>query len=279
MAEIGRLYDRVTFPPQVIEAAVKELHKGVPDEKLLYAPSLEVRRGASSESFDSFEEFADAYRGGFDYARGIWQCRGGSITVTVSPGYQHSDRAMGTDVSVRHGSRADVLSVLKVFDVAAHDLKVPAPLPPTPPPPQPPPKPRIFIGHGHSPQWRDLKDHLADKHGLDIEAYEIGARAGHAVRDILESMARRSSMALLVFTGEDQDIDGKLHARENVVHELGLFQGTLGFSRAIVLLEEGVEKFSNIEGIQRIDFEKGSIKGTFGDVLATIRREFPSALA
>jgi hypothetical protein len=47
----------------------------------------------------------------------------------------------------------------------------------------------IFVGHGRSQLWRDLKDHLQDKHGYTIEAYETGARSGHCIRDILEEMA------------------------------------------------------------------------------------------
>jgi hypothetical protein len=70
------------------------------------------------------------------------------------------------------------------------------------------------------------------------------------------------------------DENGQLHARENVIHELGLFQGRLGFSRAIVLLEEKTTEFSNISGIHQIRFRKRGIRETFGDVLATIRREF-----
>jgi hypothetical protein len=38
----------------------------------------------------------------------------------------------------------------------------------------------IFIGHGRSTDWRDLKDHLQDKHGIQVEAYETGSREGHA---------------------------------------------------------------------------------------------------
>jgi predicted nucleotide-binding protein len=43
----------------------------------------------------------------------------------------------------------------------------------------------------------------------------------------------------------------------NVVHEAGLFQGRLGFERAIILLEEGCKSFSNIEGLGQIRFPKG----------------------
>jgi predicted nucleotide-binding protein len=38
----------------------------------------------------------------------------------------------------------------------------------------------------------------------------------------------------------------------NVVHEAGLFQGRLGFTRAIIMLEEGCEEFSNIEGLGQL---------------------------
>jgi len=52
-------------------------------------------------------------------------------------------------------------------------------------------------------------------------------------------------------TGEDETKDGKLLARQNVVHEAGLFQGKLGFTRAIILLEEVTEGFSNLAGLKR----------------------------
>ena len=131
----------------------------------------------------------------------------------------------------------------------------------------------IFIGHGRSTLWRDLKDHLHDHHGYNVVAYEIGSRTGHAIRDILEDMLNRSSIALLVFTAEDVTSSGNYRARQNVIHELGLFQGKLGFSRGIIILEKGVEEFSNIAGIQQIRFNPGNIREVYGDVLATLRRE------
>ncbi|MBO9587961.1 nucleotide-binding protein [Devosia sp.] len=132
----------------------------------------------------------------------------------------------------------------------------------------------IFVGHGRSPQWRDLKDHLSDQHHFDVVAYETGARAGHSIRDILGEMVDNTSFALLVMTAEDASETREGRARQNVVHEIGLFQGRLGFARAIALVEDGVELFSNLDGVQQIRFSKGNIRETFGDVLATIRREF-----
>jgi predicted nucleotide-binding protein len=86
-------------------------------------------------------------------------------------------------------------------------------------------------------------------------------------------MLDAAAIAFLIMTGEDEQADGVLHARLNVVHEAGLFQGRLGFTRAIVLLEDGCEEFSNIEGLGQIRFPKGNIKAAFDDVRRVIERE------
>jgi predicted nucleotide-binding protein len=75
-------------------------------------------------------------------------------------------------------------------------------------------------------------------------------------------------------TAENEDMDNVLHARENVIHEIGLFQGKPGTERAILLLEKGCIPFSNLAGVQYVAFSKGNIKEAFGEILATIRREF-----
>jgi predicted nucleotide-binding protein len=82
-----------------------------------------------------------------------------------------------------------------------------------------------------------------------------------------------ASFAFLIMTGEDEHADGALHARENVIHEAGLFQGKLGFRRAIILLEEGCKNFSNIHGLTHIPFPKGRISAAFEEVRRTLHRE------
>lgn len=129
----------------------------------------------------------------------------------------------------------------------------------------------IFIGHGRHQDWRELKDHLADKHGIKVESYESASRAGHTIRDVLDDMLDNSSLAILVHTPEDDLVDGSKSSRPNVIHETGLFQGRLGFSRAILLMKDGVNEFSNVFGVQQIRYT--DIKTTYGEVLAWIKRE------
>jgi len=179
--------------------------------------------------------------------------------------YLHTDER-NTDITIKMPNWDEVVRVFEIFEENACKCTLPEP---------PLKKPVIFIGHGHDIQWKDLKDHLYEMHGLYVECYEIDPRAGFTPKEVLNKMLAISSYAILVFTGEDQDAEGGLHARENVIHELGLIQGRLGWEKAIVLLEDGVKEFSNIIGVTQIRFNKGHIRETFGDVIATIKREFP----
>ena len=64
-----------------------------------------------------------------------------------------------------------------------------------------------------------------------------------------------------------------MQARMNVIHEVGLFQGRLGFTKAIVVLEEGCEEFSNIQGLGQIRFPKNNISAAFEEIRAVLERE------
>jgi len=131
----------------------------------------------------------------------------------------------------------------------------------------------VFIGHGSSAVWRDLKDFLQDRLHLPWDEFNRVPIAGITNIARLSEMLDASVIAFLVMTGEDEQADGRLHARMNVVHEAVLFQGRLGFTRAIVLLEEGCEEFSNIQGLGQIRFPKGNIKAVFEDIRRILERE------
>jgi len=89
----------------------------------------------------------------------------------------------------------------------------------------------------------------------------------------LEQMLDQAGFALLVLTAESERTDGVVLARQNVVHEAGLFQGRLGWRKAIVLREDGCEEFSNIAGLGQIPFPNGNIGASFEEVRRVLERE------
>jgi hypothetical protein len=131
----------------------------------------------------------------------------------------------------------------------------------------------VFIGHGRSLVWRELKDFLEDRLGLSVDEFNRVPVAGIPTSTRLSEMLDSAAFAFLIMTAEDEQTDGKMRARENVVHEVGLFQGRLGFARAIVLVEEGCEEFSNIHGLGQIGFPAGNIAAKFEDIRAVLERE------
>ena len=86
-------------------------------------------------------------------------------------------------------------------------------------------------------------------------------------------MLKNACFAFVIMTAEDVHSDKKLHARENAVHEIGLFQGYLGYKKTIILLEEGCEEFSNISGLGQIRFPKGNIEAAFEEIRRVLERE------
>jgi predicted nucleotide-binding protein len=131
----------------------------------------------------------------------------------------------------------------------------------------------VFIGHGRSLVWRELKDFISDRLKLSWEEFNRVPVAGVTNISRLTQMLDTSGIAFLILTAEDERTDGTILARQNVVHEAGLFQGRLGFNRAIVLLEEGCELFSNIHGLGYISFSPGHIQDAFEDIRRVLERE------
>jgi predicted nucleotide-binding protein len=251
-------YDGVLFDSKAISDAERAIRSLLPPDqaKVLWI-NLDVEIDDAHWSFDTFEEFLAAADAGSCTLQ--MALAGGQFKLLVhkknDPGY--------SSVEVAANTRIGIEFVWAVFEANSERCRIPSPKE----------QAKIFIGHGRNNQWRDLKDHLQDKHDHRIVAYEIGSRTGRGIKSVLEEMLEESSVALLVMTGEDRTKQGTLRARQNVVHEAGLFQGKLGFTRVAILREHGTEEFSNLYGIQEIRFPKGKIRETFGDVLAFLERE------
>ena len=132
---------------------------------------------------------------------------------------------------------------------------------------------KIFIGHGRSKVWRDLKDYLHDRLGLEWDEFNRESVAGVSTTERLQVMLDSASFAFLVMTAEDETSSGMKNPRMNVVHEAGLFQGKLGFKKAIILLEEECQEFSNVTGLGQIRFPTGDLSSKLDEIRQVLERE------
>ena len=132
---------------------------------------------------------------------------------------------------------------------------------------------KVFIGHGGSYVWREFKDFIDGRLKLPYDEFNRESVAGSTNIERLSAMLNEARFAFLIMTAEDEHADTTLHARENVIHEIGLFQGRLGSRKAIILLEEGCKEFSNIFGLSQIRFDKGRIAAVFEEVRRVLERE------
>lgn len=126
------------------------------------------------------------------------------------------------------------------------------------------PSPRsVFITHGNTDDWRKVQPYIEkDCHLATIELAQE-ANAGATIIEKLFANAGRCDSAVIVWTGDDRDSNGTPRARENVMHEIGFFQGRYGRGRVILLHEEGVNVPSNLAGVVYSPFPRGGIESSF----------------
>jgi predicted nucleotide-binding protein len=121
---------------------------------------------------------------------------------------------------------------------------------------------RVFISHGRSQHWRAVQDYIENDIGLETMELAQEANRGLTVIEKLFDRASHCDSAVIVMTGDDMAPDGP-RVRENVMHEIGLFQGKYGRQRVVLLHEEGVSIPTNLSGVVYIPFPKQGIEAGF----------------
>lgn len=273
MASRSTAFVGFKWPVDVIRRVSERFNSVVSEPAEAHVLTLSVERSGDHRTFDTMAEFFEEYRGDIDKATYIRIEPKSeallSMTYMPAPGLPISpitvtfpDRARLQEVYEVAAEYAEPLQAAFMTEYIRKDKDV-----------------VVFVGHGQSGAWREIRDYLQDKLDLQVETYEKAPRAGRSRVDVLSELVDTCNFALLVHTAEDEQADGELRARENVIHETGLFQGRYGFRRAIIVRESGCTTFSNVDGLDEIRFEPGRIKEAFGEIAATIRREFGESLA
>jgi predicted nucleotide-binding protein len=120
----------------------------------------------------------------------------------------------------------------------------------------------IFVVHGHSDARKYELMRLLDR-AATPEAMVLHEQAnrGQTILEKFERHAQVASFAVVLLTGDDE---GRLRGstgdlaprgRQNVIFELGVFIGALGRSNVVVLMDDGVEKPSDIGGLVYISLD------------------------
>jgi hypothetical protein len=130
----------------------------------------------------------------------------------------------------------------------------------------------VFIGHGRCKDWEQIRDRLTTL-GIEVDEFNVYPAAGITTVDRLSQMLNRACFAILVMTAEDKQANGRLNPRLNVVHEIGLFQGRLGFKKSIIVKEKRAAPFSNIDGLTYIPYPKGNVAEAFPEIEKVLTRE------
>jgi predicted nucleotide-binding protein len=123
---------------------------------------------------------------------------------------------------------------------------------------------KIFISHGHNELLKlKLKDFIENRLNIRTTVLADQPSQGLTIVEKLEKSAKQCSFAAILLTKDDELKNDTVRARQNVIHELGFFQGKYGRKNVVLLAERGVELFTNISGIVRIEFEPGHFESIF----------------
>ena len=113
---------------------------------------------------------------------------------------------------------------------------------------------KVFVVHGHAPGLRAEVARLIERLGLEPVILAEQPNAGATLIEKLLANAE-VSFAIVLATADDigapkqRATTTQSRARQNVVFELGFFVGRLGRDRVALLVESGLEIFSDFHGV------------------------------
>lgn len=134
------------------------------------------------------------------------------------------------------------------------------------------PRPRkVFISHGQKEDWRKVQEYIEKVEEIPTMELAQQANRGRTIFQKLIDESDQCSFAVIVMTGDDLTVDEQVRARENVIHEIGYFQGKYGPDRVCLLHEAGVNIPSNIHGLVYIPFPKDGIEAALGGLTRELK--------
>lgn len=121
---------------------------------------------------------------------------------------------------------------------------------------------KIFVVHGHNEAVKEKVARVLEKLKLQPIILHEQPDGGKTIIEKFEANSDNVNFAVVLLTGDDEgksnnSSDYKLRARQNVIFEMGYFMGRLSRSHVFMLLEDGVEKPSDLDGIVYTSLKEG----------------------
>ena len=113
---------------------------------------------------------------------------------------------------------------------------------------------KVFIVHGHNNEIKQTVARTITNLKLDPIILHEQPEQGRTIIEKFEKNSSDVNFAIILLTADDEgkakvETDYKNRARQNVVFEMGYFIGKLGRERVFLLLENGVDKPGDLDGI------------------------------
>lgn len=113
---------------------------------------------------------------------------------------------------------------------------------------------KIFIVHGHGNEIKQIVARTLTQLKLEPIILHEKADQGRTIIEKFEENSSEVNFAIILLTADDigkgeKEIDYKKRARQNVVFEMGYFIGKLGRKKVFLLLENGVDKPGDLDGV------------------------------
>lgn len=131
----------------------------------------------------------------------------------------------------------------------------------------------VLVAHDGGSQWQTLRRFLQEDCRLTVHTLSRAQPDGGDVTRLMHDQLGRCGFAVSVLTASRVMAGGRRRASEEIVHQVGVFQGYYGFGRVAILAEEGCEQFSNNAGLIRMSFPPGRIDSTFVQLERMLVRE------
>ncbi|WP_460707209.1 PfkB family carbohydrate kinase [Myceligenerans halotolerans] len=133
----------------------------------------------------------------------------------------------------------------------------------------------VVVMHDGRHDARAVRTFLHDACGLPATMLDVGRYGSAADADRrLSDVAHECGFAVCLVSPASYPNGGtSSEADQRLVHRIGFLQGRYGFGKVAVLAESGVNTFSNIAGIIRIEYRAGQVDSTFPELRRMLARE------